>query len=214
MVRINLLPREIVERRKWERYYPIVFIVSGIALAVVLAIAVGLFLWVSSQRTILQTTQEQAQNLASQAEQFAVFEQKESALVARTTAAQTALSGRINWARVANDISLVLPDEVWLLTFNANQDTGLDFTANTPYFEPEASDEGYKSVAKTIVRLTALPDIYDVWLTAAATGTFSVGEGLEADIVSFAIKTKVVKPPPPSAPSTQAVPAPPSTPGQ
>ena len=214
MVRINLLPREIVERRKWERYYPIVFIVAGIALAVVLAAAAGLFAWVNSQRTILQSTQEQAQTLATQAEQFAVFEQKETALVQRTTAAQTALAGRINWARVTNDISLVLPDEMWLLTLNANQDTGLDFTANTPYFDPAASDEGFKSIAKAIVRLSALPDIYDVWLTAAATGTFAVGEGVEADIVSFAIKTKVVKPAPPSAPSTQAVPAPPSTPGQ
>jgi Tfp pilus assembly protein PilN len=214
MVRINLLPREIVEKRKWERYYPIVFTVAGIGLAVVLVAAVGLFLWVQNQRQLLQDTQQQAQKLAAQAQQFAIFEQKEQVLTQRSSIAQSALDGRVNWARVANEVSLILPDEVWVTSIKGNQtsDFGLQLTCITPYFDPSAADEGYKSAAKCIARLNSLPDVYSTWLNNATAGTVGLGQNTDADTVSFSLSAKVLKPV--GAPVAVAVPAPPSTPGQ
>lgn len=212
MVRINLLPREIVEKRKWERYYPMVFVIAGIGLAVVLIAAVALFTLVQSQRRDLQNTQQESQKLAAQAQQFAIFEQKEQVLTQRSSIAQSALNGRVNWARVANEVSLILPDEVWVRSLKGNQDSGLDMDAVTPYFDPSAADEGYKSVAKCIVRLNSLPDIYSVWLNSATAGTVGIGQDVDADTVTFSLKAKVIKPD--GAPVAVAVPAPPSTPGQ
>lgn len=213
MVKINLLPHEIVERRRWERWYPLVFLVGAVALGIVLTVIVGLFLLVSQQRALLQKTQEDAQRLQTQAEQFQVFEQRESDLQARAATAEKALSGRINWAEICNDLSLILPDEVWLNSLASNPTAGgstLNITGETPSMDPASPDEGYKSVARTLVRLAAMPQLYDVWLSNATTGQYTVpNTQLTAPIVTFQITSQVHVPPDP--PASSAVPAPPSS---
>lgn len=213
MVRINLLPRELIERRRWERFYPIVFVIAAIAFAVVLLVVLGQFLLVQTQRRNLQATQNAAQEFAKQAQDFAIFTQREDALKARVKVAQGALSGRIDWARLANEVSLVLPDEVWVTNIAGDQVSGMNLSGNTPYMDPASADEGFKSVAKTLVRLSALPELYDVWLTNAASTTFPVTTLQTDPVVTFSVKSKVRPSVPLSATST-ASPAPPSTTGQ
>lgn len=216
MVRINLLPHEIVERRKWERWYPLVFLVSAIALAVVLAVILGLFLLVQNQRTILQNTQNESQRLQTQAGQFAVFEDREAAFKQRQVIAEAALAGRINWAQVCNDISLILPDEVWTNSMAAapgTNGTQLTMTCTTPSMDPSSPEEGYKSVARTLVRLGSLPELFDVWLGSATSSTLQLTPTLLAPTVDFQVTTHV-KAPASTQPSSTAVSAPPSTTGQ
>ena len=99
-----------------------------------------------------------------------------------------------------------------------NQETGLTLTGNTPQNPSQSMDIGYKSVAKTLVRLNQLTDLHDLWLTSAANGNFSAFQpsaSVPATVVVFTITGKVTKPSPPAAqtPGT-AVPAPPSAPAQ
>ena len=116
--------------------------------------------------------------------------------------AQTALAGRVNVGQVANDISLVLPDEVWVDLLTINQDTGIILSANTPRTAGESTDVAYKSVAKTLVRLNELPELYDVWLgtaTNATWGQWAVDTSLQATplavhVVAFQASGKVVRP--------------------
>jgi Tfp pilus assembly protein PilN len=197
MVRINLLPKEILERRRYEKWYPYVLIFFAAMLALV-AIVYGYF-WLSGaqKNADLQLLQEQSQKLQAQADAFGVFEQKEQDLVKRQTIATNALAGRLNMGRVAEEVSLVLPDEVWLQQMGISQADGLTVSGNTPYSSSHSMDVSYKSVAKTLVRLNELDDVTDVWLTTAANAEFSSFAPvagvtpLPASVVAFSVKGKV-----------------------
>jgi Tfp pilus assembly protein PilN len=197
MVRINLLPKEVLERRRYEKWYSYILIVFAALLALV-AIAYGYFWFSGAQKTgDLQLLQEQSQKLQAQADAFGIFEQKEQDLVKRQTVATTALAGRINLGRLSEEVSLVLPDEVWLQSMDISQLDGLALAAYTPYSSSHSMDVSYKSVAKTLVRVNELADVYDVWLTAATNSEFTgfapvAGTTtLPASVVGFGVKGKV-----------------------
>lgn len=208
-VRINLLPPEIQERRRWDRYYPLTFLIGFVAFAAIGAVALGLYWYTSSERATLQEYKSQAADLNAQAAQFAVFEEKESDLARKVSMSQAALTGRVNWASLSRDISMVLPSEVWVISILGNEDTGLEISGYTPNTNPDSSAESYKSIAKTLVLLNALPELYDVWLKNATVGEYtSEGSDQKAPVLQFQASAKVVIPS--SATTTTAVLAPPT----
>jgi Tfp pilus assembly protein PilN len=197
MVRINLLPKEVLEKRRYEKWYSYIFIVFAALLAIIV-IVYGYFWFSGAQKNAdLQLLQEQSQKLQAQADAFGIFEQKEQDLVKRQATAVTALAGRVNMGRLSEEVSLVLPDEVWLQTMDIDQTDGLNIVGYTPYSSSHSMDVSYKSVAKTLVRLNELDDIYDVWLTSATYAQYTgfvpvTGESfLPAPVVGLTVKGKV-----------------------
>jgi Tfp pilus assembly protein PilN len=210
MVRINLLPPEIQERRRWDKYYPFVFLMGFVIFAAIGATALGLYWYSSTERATLQEYKTEAAARQAQAAQFAVFEAKEADLARKASVSQEALNSRINWAALNRDISMVLPDEVWLTSIQGNEDTGLLISGYTPNANPSSSAESYKSIAKTLVLLNSLPQLYDLWLTnATATNYTTAGTTQEASALQFQATAKVSKPSI-AATATTAVLAPPS----
>ena len=201
MVRVNLLPREVVDRRRFEQWYRYVFIgVIGLALIVLFAYA-GLLLMSQQKNDELQALQEDTTRYQSQADAFRVFETKEQELVAREQAAQAALVGRINMGMLAEEVSLVLPDEAWLANFTVSEVDGLALSGTTPRSASESIDVAYKSIAKLLVRLNELPSVGDVWLTTATSGEWNAwapsggSTPLPVKVVSFQATGKIVTPP-------------------
>lgn len=212
MVRINLLPRDILEKRRYERYFVWVYAAAAVLAVVLLGIWLFLGLQVQQKNQDLQSRQELANKLRAEADAFAVFEQKQTDLTARQAVAQRALAGRINWAKVNNEISLVLPSDVWVRAITANQDTGLQFTL-VSLDAVDSPDVGQKSVARTMVRLNDLVSLRDVWLTASAKGTIQQGES-STPVIEFQLTSQVVKPATASATASSSAPAPPAPNGQ
>ena len=201
MFRINLLPKEVLERRRYEGWYRWVFILAIGLILIILAIYVLLMFDVASKNNELQGVVEQSKLYAADAEQLSIFQNKEQELQARQTVAETALAGRINIGQVANDISLVLPDEVWLDTLSLSEATGITLSGNTPRTTGETTDVAYKSVAKTLVRLNELPQLYDVWLNSASNSTWGQftthalsSAPLPVKVVSFQASGKIYRP--------------------
>jgi Tfp pilus assembly protein PilN len=202
MFRINLLPKEVLERRRYEGWYRWVFILAAGLILMILGVYVLLMFEVNSKNGQLQTIQESATHQKTLAEQLSIFQNKEQELQARQAVAQTALAGRVNIGQVAEEVSLVLPDEVWLDLLTINENTGILLTGQTPRNAGESSDVAYKSVAKTLVRLNELPDLYDVWLTTAVNGQWgqwapsanSESSPLAVNVVTFQATSKVEKP--------------------
>lgn len=168
MVRINLLPPEIIERRRYERYYPRIFVVAGVLVGILLVVWVVLGLFVSSKEAQLQQTQQSTQQLQAQAESFSVFEQRREVLEARSKIADLALVDRIDMGGLAEDVTYILPEEVWIASLLANEESGMVLTG---YAEARVDENnfnvGYKSVAATLVRLNSLASLNNVWLTKA-----------------------------------------------
>jgi len=212
MFRINLLPKEVLERRRYEGWYRWVGIGAIALILLILVVYVGLVIEAKSQSDNLQTIQESANSQRVLAEQLAIFQNKETELQTRQTVAQMALAGRVNVGQVAEDVSLVLPDEVWLDLLTINESTGIVMTAQTPRNSGESNDVAYKSVAKTLVRLNELPELYDVWLTTAVNGQWAQwaptstndGSNVPANVVTFGTTTKIVRPPAAGTPAAAA----------
>jgi Tfp pilus assembly protein PilN len=202
MFRINLLPKEVLERRRYEGWYRWVFILAIGLIAIIFAVSVLLYFDVMSKQNQLQAVLDQSKLYAADAEQLSIFQNKEEELQKRQTVAEAALAGRVNMGQLANDVSLVLPDEVWLDLLTMNQDTGLTLSADTPRTTGESTDVAYKSVAKTLVRLNELPQLYDVWLNSAANATWgqwatanlNAATALPVKVVTFQASGKIVRP--------------------
>ena len=202
MIRINLLPPEIIERRKYERFYPYVFVATAIVLAVVLVSWGGVQLMLSARNQELQRIQESAAALQQDAEKLAVFELKEQELGRRQEAVGLALAGRRDMGRLAEEISLVLPEEVWVQTITMSQDPQVGMTAGLFAPNPLGNKvtDGYKSVASTLVRLGSLELLENVWLTNAESVEYTAFQGVVTDnnpavgVVSFSVSALVATP--------------------
>ena len=207
MIRVNLLPKEILEKRRYERYFVWVYAAAAIISVVLIGVWLIMGVQVQQKNRDLQTLQEEANKLRAEADAFAIFEQKQTDLTSRQTVAQQALSGRVDWAKVSNEMSLVLPSDVWVKSIIANQDGGVQLTLAS-VDAADAPDVGQKSVARTMVRLNDLGSLYDVWLKASAKGAIQQGEA-QTPIIEFQLTAQVVKPA--SATTTSTVAAPPAT---
>jgi len=200
MVQINLLPPEIIERRKYDRFYPYVFIAAGVLIAIIVLVWIMLQFLVSQRTQVLQQTQETTAQLTAQAESLAIFEKQRAELETRQEAASQALAGRIDMGGLAEDIGLVLPEEVWASRLKCNELTGLELDAYTPVTSSPGVKDAYKSVAACMVRLNLLDEINDVWLTGAEVQKFTTFQPTtssvenSATVLSFLSTGKVVSP--------------------
>lgn len=196
MIRINLLPPEIVERRKYERFYPIVIII-GVTLVAAVIVAWGILSFMAgAARSELQTIEQSASDLLAQAESLRVFELKEQELAAREKVAAEALAGRIDMGRLAEEISLVLPDEVWVQRLECSEQNGLSAAMYAPEPLGRSALVGYRAAASTLVRLASLASVSDVWLGQASVSRFSGFQGIplespEVQALSFEVSAKI-----------------------
>ena len=113
---------------------------------------------------------------------------------ARVTALSSALTRRVSWDRILREISLVLPNDVWLRTMSATSPTpasGTSPAATPPGLPPtlmtiEGSTYSHDAVARLITRLSVIPDLKNVWLTKSELGAIA-----GRPIVSFTILADV-----------------------
>ncbi len=113
---------------------------------------------------------------------------------ARVSALSSALTRRVSWDRILREISLVLPNDVWLRTMSATSPTpasGSSPAATPPGLPPtlmtiEGSTYSHDAVARLITRLSVIPDLKNVWLTKSELGSIA-----GRPIVSFTILADV-----------------------
>jgi len=199
MIRINLLPPEIIERRKYDRFYPYVFLISGVIIVVVVLSWGALQYLASLRNSELQRMDQELVSLQQRAEGLKVFELKEQELLARQKTATDALAGRVDFGRLAEEVSLVLPEEVWVTKISFGELDGMDSELWTPRHLGQAVSDGYKSAASTLVELGDLEMLSDVWLTEAKIEDFAGFQGVadasaKLPTVKFKVSASIATP--------------------
>jgi len=155
---------------------------------------------VSQQAQVLQQTKDSTAQLSAQAESLAIFEQKKGELEARQTLATAALEGRVDMGGLAEDISLVLPEDVFASRLKCSEVSGLELDGFTPVSGLPNVKTGYKTIAACLVRLSSLDGLKDVWLTSADVEKYTTFQPADrsADAsgtaLSFFTTGKVVRP--------------------
>ena len=199
---INLLPRDDSRRRPQQPQW---VVVVPVVVAVLLSGALSiLFLNASGKVKDKQTQLTQLHDeLAAIPTPDASKVRTQSALAAdkgtRVQALNAALSRRVAWDRVFRELSLVLPDDVWLSTLSAKAPmsssvaTATAAPSGTTVAATQFSLDGYTyshaAVARLLSRLAVVPDLVNVQLqqsTLTKVGT--------AQVVHFVIVADVRTP--------------------
>jgi Tfp pilus assembly protein PilN len=200
---INLLPRDDARRgAQRPQWIVLVPVVSAVLLAALLSAA---FLSSSGKakdkQAELASLQDALQaiptpNAAKLKTQTALAADKQ----ARVTALSGALSRRVAWDRVFRELSLVLPDDVWLATLSAKAPVSSSIaTAPAPAatgssvaatgFTLDGYTYSHAAVARLLSRLAVIPDLVNVQLQTSARTKLGT-----ANAVHFTIAADVRRP--------------------
>lgn len=188
---VNLIPRD--DRRRHssvtERNNPIIIgSVAGVVL--VTAILAAWFLSASAGVANNQNRRDAAQAQLSAtpvppptSAESSQLEQQKSARIA---ALSSALAGRLAWDRVLRELSLVLPDDVWLTSLSAQAPSAS--AAGAPAgFTINGRTYSHDGVARLLARLAVVPHLSNVQLQHSSLATSATGR----KVVEFGINATV-----------------------
>jgi Tfp pilus assembly protein PilN len=187
---VNLLPRE-EPKKSFAATRGVVFgAVGGVALATVVLVSMTMSAGgaVGDKQTELDTLRAQ---IAAIPRPVARDTSDDAALAAaksaRIGALSAALGGRIAWDRVLRQMSLVLPEDVWLTNLAATAEAPASGTAAPASgFTLTGSTYSQNGVARFLSRLAVIPDLANVRLQSSQSARVA-----ERDVVQFTILAEV-----------------------
>ena len=163
MPRVNLLPPEIAEQRRFRRMQ--IAMGSAVVVAVV-AVAGGWVLahgGVSSAQTELDSANATHTDLQQQVASYSNVKQVYADVAAHEAMLTTAMSGEIQWSHYLNDLSLKIPDNVWLTNVSVQTSVGPAAPAATGALTPN------KIGTVTFSGVALTHDDVATWLESLAT---------------------------------------------
>jgi Tfp pilus assembly protein PilN len=229
---VNLLPRDLQQRKSLREEDPAV--VVGSALGVVVMIALGAAFFVAHGKASSEQARLERARLA-----LAAISQKQHAQpkprkpsepitpivpppavtgqeAAWLSAVTTTLSQRIAFDRVLREVSLVIPDDITLtsLTMSAPLVSAVPTlptqAAGSQGFVIAGNAYSYDSVARLLSRLALVPDLSGVSLTNSSSGAAPGSSGSSAG-VQFNISAEIKGAPAPAPAPVAPAPAPATT---
>jgi len=195
VIRINLIPPEILQNRRDERRWKWMALAGGIIAAVLVMFWAFMALQVTASVAEVDSIVAEATALESQAAQFQVFKQTEADLGVRKSAVVAAKAGEVDWARMLYELGLVLPKDIYLTSFTGS-DAGaggkstISIAGQALDKIEDAPDNGYKSVAKMLVRLADLSQLDSVWLSSTSVPALATGATI-APMISWTVNANI-----------------------
>ncbi len=184
MQRINLLPREVIERRRARR--------TALALSGGVAGLVGMLLVfyliqtgrLAGARGDLDDQRAQNRQLQSQVDQLSRFSQLRADLATKQQLLSALTEGEVRWSVILSDLATVIPAEVWVTNFTGSVQlasgatTGPGGRAVTPTFGQiqlsgctlTPPDGTHLEVAKLLVRLGVPREFIEPYLSLSSKG--------------------------------------------
>lgn len=121
MIRINLLPLEIVEQRR-KKAVQFKFLKGLLILAVVFALGFNILFALTLQvRGTAAGLQQQRAEVEAQTEQYLPYQQLQSNINQRSELIKTAMGMQPAWRDVLGAVGVRIPANVWLTNFSMNK---------------------------------------------------------------------------------------------
>lgn len=118
MIEINLLSKEIVQRKKIKAFVGFVSICALVSLAICALWFVTLTQEVSRSQDRLKSTKEKVRQYQPTLEEIKKYQGEISQVQSRLNAIENLTFGQSAWARILLEISRALPEDVWLKKVN------------------------------------------------------------------------------------------------
>ncbi|HLF69723.1 MAG TPA: hypothetical protein VI541_02070 [Actinomycetota bacterium] len=187
MSRINLLPEEVLERRRNRQQSLMLAVYFGIFLLVL----VGVWLVRNGQLNAQEERRDRAlaqvatlQTKIAALEEFARLDQT---VKAKAAVLATAMSDDVAWSRLLIEVSMIIPGDSWLTSFNGVAVPASAAAAATPVgpkslgnltFSVVTFD--FRGVAEWITRFEGLRSLQNIWVPSATKGTIGT-----RDVVNY-----------------------------
>ncbi len=183
MPRVNLVPRE-ARAREMRRRAGFVPIAGAVVLVAILG---GSYYYYTSSVDNAQQDLNNARSknaaLSKQLAELQNYQQIKSQKNSRLSSVQTVYNQRVRWSRILDDLSFVIPSDIWLISMQASvPGTPVTACSGSPkpsgdctQIQPDVLIEGYTHedempvVATFLIRLGLLPSLANVNLISAST---------------------------------------------
>lgn len=183
MKRINLLPREVAERRK-ARQQVVLLVVLGLVWLLVLSAV-----WFVRQGQLreeeerLSTAQAEAQALQVEIDALQEFADLDRTVREKEEALATAMLNDIHWSRILIELSMIIPGDSWITSFQGTAAEPSEPTPGTGAGGPKFGSVNFSAitfefpgVAAWITRLQEMDSLQSVWVPSATRGTIGTRE--------------------------------------
>jgi Tfp pilus assembly protein PilN len=196
MTRINLLPPEILEKRKSEKQ--LIYIIAAFIGLILFLIAVYSFgaIQIKKEEQRLAELKAENQRLNKAIAEYQVYEKRKAELQKMQNIISTALSGEIAWHKILNEISMVIPSDVWLQDFTGDDLEGITCKGYTADYDFDTPDLGHKPVAEWLVRMSEIKVLASIWLNYSQKTKFK-----EQPAIEFGVAAQLKGKKPASAPT-------------
>lgn len=183
MTRIDLIPPEVVEKHRSRRIIMIMLIIFASAFGIALLV----YLITMSQNIMAGNRVEVIKNenvkVQGYAEKLKPYQDRKKALDERQAIIDKMTADQVQWSGILNDISMVVPNDIWLRDIKmdlseilAAKDSTSAAAKTAP--KPPITIVGYAfnhaAVARWLVHLNEINQFRGVWLDYATEQTLSV----------------------------------------
>lgn len=191
MTRINLLPPEKikVKRKASERSYIwITILIPAVILLLIALLYVQASGKVGQKEKAVQEAKTELADWQAKNSKLQEYKSKQDEVTALEGVIVSALQGRVYWARVLNNVAIMIPSDIWLTQLSGSSE-GSSGTGNVNFSGyalqcPNRNLGGfygyypdYKPIANWLERMATIPEFARVWLSSATPtrqGTTSV----------------------------------------
>jgi Tfp pilus assembly protein PilN len=182
MTQVNLLPSDVRERQRSRRLVAAVIAGVGAVVALLFFVFVLQSARLSNAQQKLRAQQAVNTGLQNEIRDLQRFADLKQSLAAREAVTAAALNGQVAWSGVLRDISMVIPNQMWLTGVNATladtsslpvPSTGAQgpstslppAMAGSIQFQGTSSD--FPTVAKWLTRLEQVKGWVNSWASSA-----------------------------------------------
>lgn len=175
MTRIDLIPPELVEKQKARSIIVLMSIGFGLIFGVMIFLYAVIYIQkvVASNRVDLIRKEKQKVEVATA--KLKPYEERKKTFDERQEIVKTIMEDQVSWSSILNNISMIIPNDVWLYDFKADLGpilTAKEQKAVAPTASPPIQINGYaldhSAVARWLVHLSEVNQFRTVWLNSSA----------------------------------------------
>lgn len=166
--KINLLPQEILDQRKYELWYPWIASVAIIVLLLIGLLYIGSIIGLKAQEKEVEAIQTEIGATQKSANSLAKYEKSKKNYDARAKIVKSALEKRLDPYLCALAVTYYLPGTVSIEQMTFDAASGMTIKGVVEDSSKNPNDKDWKGVAQTIDNLEKASIIKDVWLSQGA----------------------------------------------
>jgi len=196
MTKINLLPPEKVKTKRGvaaqRSYLWLVFVLPLIVIIVLALLYFSASSKVSEKKKALKDAQTELTDWQNKNAALQQYKARQDQITALETSVVSALSGRIYWARILNNVAITIPHDIWLSSLvGTSGESGTEGTVTFAGYALQCPNRNlghffgffpdYRPIANWLERMATITEFQKVWLSSAVPARQGVNTVTQAD---------------------------------